>query len=462
MLVLLRHRKKGGTLAHAGLRTLLAVLEALRPALTEPGWRNLVVLFAGWLRTTDTHAVTEALVVTGVAGKRHHEAFHRFFSRGTWSPDALGERLFGLLLGMLAADAPIRAVIDDTLAPKKGPHVFGIGSHLDAVRSTKRQLIFCFGHCWVVLAVLVSVPFSRRAFALPILLRLYRNKSECEKKRHPYRKKTELARELIEVLASWCGARRIELAMDSAYCNDTVMNRLPDHIAVFGSMRPDAVLTAAPPPRRAGQAGRTRLRGEVLRKPEALAQDGRTKWQSCKAMLYGQTRTVQFKTCVAQWYRVCNTRMLRIVVVKVDTGTLGLRVFFCTDLAVDVRALLEGYAGRWSIEVCFRELKQLLGFADSSARKQAAVERTAPFVAFIYSAIVLWALRSRQAILLATPPLRPWYPHKHGLSFADLLRAARRAAAVLPIRDPAPGPDNLRNRSARALSHSQQRFRFAG
>lgn len=448
-------------MAHAGLRALFTVLETLQPGLTAPGWRNLVVLFAGWLRTTDTHSVTEALVVSGVAGKRHHEAFHRFFSRGTWNPDHLGKLLFGMLLRMLPADAPIRAVIDDTLAPKKGPHVFGIGSHLDAVRSTKRQLIFCFGHCWVVLAVLVNVPFSQRAFALPLLLRLYRNKKECEKKHQTYRKKTELARDLVEVLASWCGPRRIELTMDSAYCNDTVMHQLPEHIAVYGAMRSDAVLTDAPPPRRAGKAGRARLRGEVLRKPEALAGDGRTKWQSCKALLYGSVRTVQFKTCVAQWYRVCGTRMLRVVVVKVDTGTIGLRVFFCTDLTVDIPALLEGYAGRWSIEVCFRELKQLLGFADSSARKQAAVERTAPFVALIYSVIVIWALRSREAIQLAAPPLRPWYPHKQGLCFADLLRAARRATEVMSIPDRATASDNLRNRSSPDRSRSQQRFRFA-
>jgi hypothetical protein len=67
----------------------------------------------------------------------------------------------------------------------------------------------------------------------------------------------------------------------------------------------------------------------------------------------------------------------------------------------------------------------------------------------------------RQAILLATPPLRPWHPHKQGLCFADLLRAAHRAAAVLPIRDPVPPSDNLRNRLSRARAHSQQRFRFA-
>lgn len=449
-------------MARSGFRTLLIVLEAFRFSLTRPGFDNLLVLFAGWVRTTGVHAVTETLVVTGVAGRRHHEAFHRFFSRGTWSPDALGEQLFELLIKHVPTAAAIRAVVDDTLAPKKGPHVFGIGSHLDAVRSTKGRLIFCFGHCWVVLAVLVPVPFSSRAFALPLLFRLYRNKKECEKKKQAYRKKTQLARELIDVLASWCPSRRIELAMDSAYCNDTVMHKLPPRIVVFGAMRPDAVLTSLPPPAQPGRPGRRRLRGEVLRKPETLARDGRTPWQTGTAMLYGKRQRVHFKTCVAQWYRACGTRLLRIVVVRVDTGHIGLRVFFCTDIDVATVPLLESYAGRWSIEVCFREMKQLMGFADSSARKQAAVERTAPFVGLSYSVIVLWALRSSHAIALAAPPTRPWYRHKQGLAFADLLRAARCALETNRVVDPVPHPNNLRNVARSRAARSQQRFKFAG
>jgi hypothetical protein len=43
-------------------------------------------------------------------------------------------------------DAAIRVALDDTLATKKGPHVSGIGSHIDAVRSTRRENIFAFGH----------------------------------------------------------------------------------------------------------------------------------------------------------------------------------------------------------------------------------------------------------------------------------------------------------------------------
>jgi hypothetical protein len=175
------------------LRTLLSILQEVGAPLTRPSCANLVIISVGWIQTFGTHAVTQALVVTGVAGKRHHEAFHRFFSRGTWDPDELGHALFRRLERWTGKGA-VRICIDDTLAPKKGPQVFGIGSHLDAVRSTKRRKVFCFGHCWVVLTVLVNVPFSTRVWALPVLFRLYRSKKECAEHTADYDKKTELDR----------------------------------------------------------------------------------------------------------------------------------------------------------------------------------------------------------------------------------------------------------------------------
>ena len=276
------------------LQSLLASLEVFRPALTRPGFENMLVIFVGWVLTNGTHAVTQALVVTSVAGRQHHEAFHRFFSRGTWDPDEMAQQLLGWILRRVPADKTIRVALDDTLASKKGPHVFGIGSHIDAVRSTRRQRIFCFGHCWVVLAILLPVPFSRRAWALPLLFRLYRNKKECAGKKETYRKKTELAREMIDLFAGWIGPRRLEVAADSAYCNDTVTRGLANSIVLVGSMRPDAVLTALPPKRRKG-SGRPPVRGRTLPKPQALARDERHPWQTCQANLYGRKRKVSYK-----------------------------------------------------------------------------------------------------------------------------------------------------------------------
>lgn len=418
--------------------------DCFRYGVTRPGFRNLVVIATGWILSYGPRAVTEALVVTDVSARRHWERFHRFFSRGAWNPDVLGRNVFHRLRRWFN-DETLRVVIDDTIAPKKGPHVFGIGSHLDPVRSTKFCRIFTFGHCWVVLAVVVRLPFSTRTWALPVLFRLYRNLKECEKKRAPYKKKTELAREMLDILRGWVGERRIELAADSAYCNDTVMRGVPEHVVLFGSMRPDAVLTDAPPSptSKSSRGGRPRKRGRVLRKPEMIARDGRTPWQTTIAMLYGRVTTVRYKTLVAQWYRATGTRMLRIVIVECTTGRLGCRVFFSTDASVDIGTVLETYAGRWGIEIFFREAKQLLGFADSQARKAAAVLRVAPLVGLLYSVLVLWFAEGALRIAHTSLPVRPWYAHKRGFSFADILRTARRALADHDVLVPFNPSENL-------------------
>lgn len=439
-----------------GLCALLAVFEELQPALTRPGWRNALVIFSGWVLTNGQHAVTEALVSTGVAERRHWEAFHRFFSRGTWEPDQLGLLLLDRLEKLLAEDASLCFVIDDTLASKKGPKVFGIGSHLDAVRSTKARKIFCFGHVWVILAVTISVPFSSRPWALPIMFRLYRNKKECQRRGDEYRKKTELAREMLDIIIKWAGGARVEMVMDSAYCNDTVMRGLPSSVVVIGSMRPDAALTAVPGKKERRRTGRPPVRGRRLPSPEKLARDGRRKWQSCALYIYGEMRTIKYKTIDAQWYRACGGRLLRVVVVHLDGGNYPIRVFFSTQVSLSPKAILEGYATRWSIEVCFRDLKQLLGFGDSSARKAQAVLRTAPFVGFTYTILVIWFIEGAHKSKLATPPIRPWYSHKSGLCFADVLRTTQRVLVHLDVLDPDRSINDLRKIEALRLEAREE------
>lgn len=422
--------------------------EGFRPAFTRPGFANLLVVTVGWLLCSGpAHTIAEALVVSGVAGTFHHAAFHRLFSRGAWEPDTVGYFLLRFMLKN-REDEPLRIAIDDTLAPKKGAQIFGLGTHVDAVRSTKRWRIFSFGHCWVVLSVLVWFPFSSRPWALPILFRLYRSKQGTPS--DSYKKKTELARDLLATLLRWTGPRRVEVAIDSGFCNTTVLRGLPEHVVVFGAMRVDAVLTQPPQPPPTGRQGPPAKRGPRLPKPEHIAQDGETPWKRCKAYLYRQVQTIHYKTFCAQWYQVCGERLLRIVIVKTTTGNTPYRVYFSTDPTIDVRALLEGYSGRWSMEVFFRDAKQWLGFADSPARTEAAVLRMAPFVGLLYSVMVLWFNEGAYQSPMATPPVRPWYRHKKGLSFADILRTTQRMLRPVDIEALAHDYGKLRNRNAHA------------
>ena len=445
---------------HQAEASLLSLLHLVRPWLTAPGFWHFLVLAVGWIRSHGRRSVTGALVETGVAGRRHHEAFHRFFSRGTWNPDTIGRAIFHRLVAHLEVDSPVRIVIDDTLARKTGPKVFGIASHLDAVQSTRKRRVFSFGHCWVVLAVVVQVPFSRRLWALPVLFRLYRRQADCDKNGGVFRKKTELARDMLDMVAWWT-ARRVELATDCAYCNETVLRNLPDHVVVFGAMRLDAALTALPKPQTTPQRGRPRIRGEELPPPEKLAGDTTNPWKTCNVYVYRRELTMRYKSVDAQWYQVTGGRLLRIVLVPTETGTVRYRAFFCTDPTRAPAEIIAGYGGRWSVECIFRDVKQFLGFADSQARTQSAVERVAPFVGYVYSLLVIWCMEGGSSICHVAVPNRPWYPNKQCLSFEDILRGACRVTAAWRIDDLAAKISNLPKIESRVGPRSKDRFKTA-
>lgn len=419
-------------------RTLLETSKLIAPVFTKPGFCNALVVLVGWVLTQGRHAVTEALVATGVAARRHHAAFHSFFSRGTWSPDELGLVLLGKLVELcVCPGAIVELVLDDILCRKKGPAIFGLGSHLDAVRSTKAFRMLSFGHVWVVLSVVVRLPFAKRPWALPVFFRLYRTKQDCNRRGHKdgkFCKKTELGRQMIDLLAQRLPTIRFRVSADDAYSNSTLLEGLPENFIFVGSMRSDAVLTALPAPTEGKKAGRRRLRGERLTKPEELVK-ARQPWIKVEAFIYGGCSTLRVKTVDAQWYRAAGERPLRIVVVRVDRGAVPMRVFFSTDPAMSAELIIETYAGRWSTEACFRDLKQLLGFDESQARSKAAVERVAPFVGHIRTLLILWFLEGAVGTPVAELPIRPWYRHKSGLCFADVLRAAQRSLAGVPILD---------------------------
>jgi hypothetical protein len=417
------------------LNTLLPLLLSLRPVFTQPSFCRFLTLFAGWIGTRGVHAVTESLVSAGVSGVRHHAAFHRFFSRARWSIDQIGRLLLLRLVAL--TPGPLRLALDDTLCTHKGPHVFGLGAHLDPVRSTRRRRVFAFGHVWVVLSVLVPVPFCERVWALPVLMRLYRSQADCQKRGDKHQKKTQLARLLVEQISRWLPDKPVELVADSAYACREVLRHLPRGVVFVGAMRANASLHR---PRtrkcRSPVTGRLLTKDIPLPKPEQLARDKSLPWLSMTLTLYGKQTQVQYKELVARWTRPAGKTLLKIVIVQVLHGKLPMRVFFCTDSSRTARQVIESYASRWGIEVLFRDLKQLLGFASSRARTPLAVLRTAPWVGMCYTLLVLWYMELNVDPSRMGLPLRPWYRTKHTVSFADILRLAQRTLASADWVDP--------------------------
>ena len=106
--------------------TLLTILESFRGCFTRPSFANFVALVTGWILCQGRHSISRIVQATGLCPKVcDHSVFYRFFSRARWNPDSLGQVLFQLLLPLLSER--VIAIVDDTLAAKSGPHIFGAG-----------------------------------------------------------------------------------------------------------------------------------------------------------------------------------------------------------------------------------------------------------------------------------------------------------------------------------------------
>lgn len=425
--------------------SLLTVFSICRDCFTAPTFHVFCVLACGWLMTPGHWAVTACLVVTGISGQRHHSPFHGFFARASWSVDDVGRKLFTFVVEHIVPEGTsIQLVVDDTLAKKRGAQIFGIGTHIDAVNSTRAWRIFSFGHCWVAASIVVWFPWSNRPWALPVVFRLYRQEKTL-KPDEQYNKKTELARELIHLVRSWLPeGRRINVLVDEAYFNSTTLTDLPKNLHLIGAMRPDAVLTAGVRGSKHSN-GRPRIRGDQLPKPSKTAEDDQLPWLRVVCSIYRSTEEVAYKCLRAQWYRAAGGRLLGIVILKSRCGKVPFRVFGSTDPSLSPKEIIELFACRWPTEVAFRDLKQFLGFAAPQSWTQRSVERTAPFIGLVYSLIVVWFHLHVADTPAAGFPVRPWYKTKRYPSFADILGAAQRAACTSGLFDPATNTNNLHN-----------------
>jgi hypothetical protein len=395
-----------------------ALLQSLRPAMTRPSFNKLVTILTGWVLSAE-RTVTRMLVAAGVAGVKHHSAFHRVFACARWSLDHFGLIVFGLIAHYMPGT--ILLSLDDTLAHKRGRKMYGVGMHHDPLLSGQGKEVTSWGHSWVVLAVVVQFSnWPNRVFSLPILFRLYLNKKSAAKSKVAYRTRSQLALEMLFLLCKHRKNRHFHLVADSAYGGQQVLKRLPGNCDLTSGLRLDARLYEAPPPRRKGQYGRPRKRGDRLPSPAQMLKAGT---QSLQMNLYGRKNDVEVAHVKGYLFSTPN-RLLSVVAVEPLRQGCRRRAFYSTCHDASAEQILTWYAQRWSLEVTFHDTKQHLGFGDPPGWSRRAVERTAPMAMLLYSFTLIWYVeegcRHDEVTSL------PWYRSKREPSFRDMLLALRR------------------------------------
>src|SRR5436305_1623646 len=150
------------------------LIRSLLPTFTQPTAQRFLTLLVAAVLTPGRRTTANLLRTLRHLAPGHPTDYRRVLSRAPWSGVRLGCALARFLLDHVAPDGPVHLVGDDTVDGHPGRTVYGKARHRDPVRSSHAFTAWRYGHRWVVLAVLVKVPFAARRWALPVRVDLYR------------------------------------------------------------------------------------------------------------------------------------------------------------------------------------------------------------------------------------------------------------------------------------------------
>ena len=135
-----------------------------------PTWRKVQRLLVGTLPAHGRHTVTTAPRHTAEGDTVSFSLCHQAPGRARW-PVLQGNRtLLSLLLQTFsAAGGSLTFVIDETLERCWGKRINKRGHYRDPPASSRKRAVSTSGLRWIVLALVVTPPWTTRGWALPIL-----------------------------------------------------------------------------------------------------------------------------------------------------------------------------------------------------------------------------------------------------------------------------------------------------
>jgi len=367
----------------------------------------------------------------GLGQTEHFQRYHRVLNRAVWS----GREVSGVLLGMLVRtfvpSGPLLIGVDETLERRWGKKIAAKGVYRDPVRSTHERFVKASGLRWVCLMLLVPVPWAGRVWALPFLSVLAPSERYTAEQGKHHKKITDWARQMLLLVRRWWPEREIVAVADSAYASLRLLAScrrfLPRPVTFVTRLRLDAALYDPAPPRRAGQLGRPRLKGERLPNLSILAEDPSTVW--APAMVedwYGSgERTVEVASATAVWYSTGLPAVpIRWVLVRDPQGEFATQALLCTDLGAEPEQIVRWFVLRWQMETTFQEARRHLGVETQRQWSDLAIRRTTPALLSLFSLVTLFA-HKRMAQSMQTVRRAAWY-RKSRPTFSDALALLRK------------------------------------
>jgi len=149
---------------------IITVLAHVQPAFTRPTYRKVLVLLVGTLLTRGRHTVATALRQMDLHHTTGWATYHHVLNRSTWSGLTVSRILLKLLVStFVTSGGTVHIVIDETLERRWGRKITKRGHWRDSQLSSRQRNVTNSGLRWVVMAVVVTLPWTRHCWALPFL-----------------------------------------------------------------------------------------------------------------------------------------------------------------------------------------------------------------------------------------------------------------------------------------------------
>lgn len=349
--------------------------------------------------------------------KHKFKSFYYLLNNSQLDTNDLLKSLAQLALTLIPEQCtlPVFFIIDDTLTEKFGEFFEFVGRLHDHAKHNGTE--YLHGHCFVCLSIVIPVEYSKGKYKyirIPLGFRMWtplENSSKYSKKSNKelnnnseqnnnnQKSKLEIAVELMELLYPIIGTeRKINVLADSWYAKGIFLDFIKKHrnVEAVINVRIDTVLYDLPPQEE-------KRRGRPRKKGKKLSID--------KDFSFIDVPNCDFQ--VAHKKVLTNLFGLDcpvfVMITKTKTGN-SKRLYLCTNpkacevddyLITDknYKAIIKkipsllgfaSYTFRWSIEICFYELKMFWGFNDYKLRSKTGIERLINLETFTYSLLSMF------------------------------------------------------------------------
>jgi len=387
-----------------------------------------MTLLTGTLLAHGSRTVAAALRASGNEQAVNWSLFHQVLNRARWSPLVVSRQLLLLIVEtFVPADSCVDLVIDETLERRWGSKISKRGHYRDSALSSRERSVSSPGLRWIVMAVVVTVPWTKQRWALPFLCVLATTPEVSERLGKRHKTIGMWAHQMMSLVRRWLPDRCIKLMGDTAYSVlELGLHANAQQMTLIMTGRLDAVLHEPPAQRSRHTIGRPRVVGKRLPSLEQVLEDSETVWQQFSLDWYGEgKRTVEMCTGTALWYRSGSDPLpIRWVLTRDPKGKRPPKAIWSTDLTQTAAQIVSDFMKRWSLEVTFEESRAHLGIETQRQWSDQAIERSTPLLFGLSSLVALFGqvLHPDGCVPVAQAA---WY-RKQIATFRDILAAIRR------------------------------------